>query len=881
VPTSESLRWNAAAARLSSFFNELAESFVEREDVVQQIILALLCREHVLLTGPPGTAKSQLASAVFSRVVDEHTGKPSFYARQFTESTVQTDLVGPIDFKTLMETGRTEHFTDEGILGAVHAFLDEVFDGRDNLLRGALNVLQERELKQGTRVTRGQIECALMTTNRYISDVLESSRETLLAFVDRIAFVGFVPRAFAAEDNLATVLRRHVGRAHRMPLTAPLSIQDLDVLQAATDAVEVPDEICDSLAHLLALLDAELNAAVRADPTFVPTRYLSTRTAVRSGRVLRALCVYLKIFHDPERKLVARTEDLAGLRLHLLLCGPAPDEAAKLLKRETDTHERRQLGIIKTEREIFERCWNKLLSHAKPAKSSRKAKRKRGEEATIAEESPRLTQDTASRVAAIQIELDAALGRDDVRAAVEGLRAMALLARGGQAGAVSADRALRDGVARLSSRALTSVLAAGDDPRRGARQVAASVAELASRVDGGLRETTALARWLRGRALAMVDEAVTHAPGATVTDLEAAAGMARGEATPRMDQRLDELEALAQLRQRLLAEGAAHGERADSDAAWARAVVWVEDELVVLWDESFRSSVAHALRSVPADRIGEVLSRLTPEFERLDRMAARISELSGHPSTLKSRVVGPRIGSLVGAIVARLETRDRRVFLERIDELLAVLGRAELQRAIPARMWLSWTASALQRSEAVAPIPEVVPDLDGYRKLRDAELRVPNVYTLAEVALRVAPVHGDGDGMARLATVLAEIPEPQRTNVVRGDLGRIERAVKHLETWWQALAGGGSFQPPEDRLEVLVRSRFYRVLLDESAPERFALEAKLIAELFPDQLESANALRGRIDALLARARDVAFDLLRRRSDAAWSATLGRTGDAGE
>src|ERR1700744_333864 len=240
----------AAASRFRGFFNELGRTFVERDDLLAQIALALLSREHVLMTGPPGTAKSGVAAAVLGRIVDERTGKPSVFARQFTESTVQTDLVGPIDFKTLMQTGRTEHFTDEGMLGAVHAFLDEVLDGRDMLLRTTLNVLQERELKQGTKTTAGQIECALMTTNRYLAEALEGSRETLLAFVDRIAFVSFVPKGFSDSDSLGRVVRSQIGGSRR-PLTSLLTIQDLDVLQAIAARVVVGDALCASLCTLL------------------------------------------------------------------------------------------------------------------------------------------------------------------------------------------------------------------------------------------------------------------------------------------------------------------------------------------------------------------------------------------------------------------------------------------------------------------------------------------------------------------------------------------------------------------------------------------------------------------------------------------------------
>ena len=237
-----------AAERFVAFFRELRGAFVEREDLLQQIALALISRQHVLMTGPPGTAKSQLAHAVLGRIVSEETGRPSLFSRQFTESTVQTDLVGPIDFKTLMETGRTEHFTDEGILGAVHAFLDEVFDGRDMMLRSTLNVLQERELKEGTKTTTGRIECALMTTNRYLAEILDNER--LVAFVDRIAFLSFVPKGFATPDALEAVLLAQVAGRKPPDLVAPLTIQDLDLLQAAVEDIYVDDAICASLADL-------------------------------------------------------------------------------------------------------------------------------------------------------------------------------------------------------------------------------------------------------------------------------------------------------------------------------------------------------------------------------------------------------------------------------------------------------------------------------------------------------------------------------------------------------------------------------------------------------------------------------------------------------
>jgi hypothetical protein len=258
-----------------------------------------------------------------------------------------------------MATGRTEHFTDEGMLGAVHAFLDEVFDGRDMLLRSTLNVLHERELKQGTRTTRGQLECALMTSNRYLAEVLEGSRETLLAFVDRVAFVNFVPRGFGNPACLTEVLRRQVAGRKPPALRAPLTIQDLDELQAAVDGAFVPEAICNTLSALLGLLDQELSAAYKADPNFLATRYLSTRTAVRTRRD-PPRHLRLRRRSSPTRSAplqVAAWDDLA-LAAHLAPPRRPPEASAvePSSLHESDPRERRQLSILRTERELFDRA---------------------------------------------------------------------------------------------------------------------------------------------------------------------------------------------------------------------------------------------------------------------------------------------------------------------------------------------------------------------------------------------------------------------------------------------------------------------------------------------------------------------------------------------
>ncbi|MCA9706957.1 MAG: AAA family ATPase [Myxococcales bacterium] len=847
-----------AFRRFREFFDELRATFVERENLLVQFALALLSRQHVLMTGPPGTAKSQMASLVLGRIIDESTGGPSLFARQFTENTVQTDLVGPIDFKTLMESGRTEHFTDEGMLGSVHAFLDEVFDGRDMLLRSTLNLLHERELKQGGVVAKGRIECAFMTSNRYIAEVLDTARETLLAFIDRISFISFVPRGFADPKSLRTVVRRHGGGFGQHAPTAYLSVQDLDVLQAAADITYVPEEICDAVAQLVTMLDEELAEARRYDPKFQPTRYLSTRTTVQATYVLRAVVIYDKIFGRKDRALQVEHADLEWLRLFLLMGGVERASIAARLERETDPRERRQLDIMATEAEIFDRCYGKLPRVDAPLR-------------------PR-------RLELSQLEAVAKQARrsGEPNALEHAVRTLLTATESGATDATKAAHLLVDTVGTLFGQALRGGLTPGLHEPDGLAALSRHLTEVADTLERTPGRGLPLAHWLRGRLLHLLDDALRLSVSPTAATVGTLASNPSVEAvTKRIDERLGELEALFGLR-RLLRSGYAMGAGSvDSDGAWDVALTKLEDELTLLWDARFRLTAMALLTRASKMPLDEVLRALSPMLTQLHTDATRFARL-GREGELVARVTGPRIEPLVARAFERLDGRKRGAIIDQVEAVVAELRSAALGEVISPERFVAWTAPAFVRDD-VAPAAAAIVDRTSYDAARGAEPELSITDTLIRIAIaalppeRHTPQEPDQAAEAVWQTLRA-MERSHRDRVVALDLARAERAIVRLESWWQALqqpAEGAEGDAPwaVAVLERVVHSGYLRAVRGDAEPLRLAAELDHLGEVFPACSERTAALRQRLVELDASSTRVLVELLQGESNRAWAEAL--------
>lgn len=257
-------------AKLEGSIRKIETGLLEREQEVRLMLLAALCGEHLLLLGPPGTAKSELAR----RLTTLCHGK--YFERLLTRFSVPEELFGPLSMRGL-ENDQYVRQTDGYLPTAEVAFIDEIFKANSAILNALLTILNERLFDNGNQ----RLKVPLLSLVGASNELPES--EELDALYDRFLIRKSV--AQVSNGQLHKLAKLAAGRgsdSHKATVEAgvELSMDDFrHTCDAAYDAVDVPDSVIDILTNVRNYLQDKCE----------PPIYVSDRRFMKSVQMLQVV----------------------------------------------------------------------------------------------------------------------------------------------------------------------------------------------------------------------------------------------------------------------------------------------------------------------------------------------------------------------------------------------------------------------------------------------------------------------------------------------------------------------------------------------------------------------------------------------------------------
>ena len=227
-------------SRFQALQTEMEGHLFERHDELEGLLLALLSRQHLLLVGPKGAAKSMMI-----RMLAGAIDGAKYFERLMTRFTLPDELFGPVSISALKKD-RFSRLTRGYLPEANFAFLDEIWKANSSILNSLLALINERLFYNDGEV----LQCPLETLMGASAELPQE--EALSALYDR--FLLRYQVKYIAEDGH---LLEMMTDARGPDLKTRLTLEEIHDAREAVAAVELDRPLLESIAKIRRRLGAE------------------------------------------------------------------------------------------------------------------------------------------------------------------------------------------------------------------------------------------------------------------------------------------------------------------------------------------------------------------------------------------------------------------------------------------------------------------------------------------------------------------------------------------------------------------------------------------------------------------------------------------------
>ncbi|MEM7703206.1 MAG: MoxR family ATPase [Pseudomonadota bacterium] len=236
---------------------ETAKAIVGQDDMVDQLLIAMIAQGHVLLEGPPGTAKTLLAQS-FATALGLDFGRI-----QFTPDLLPGDILGSNLFNF-----QTSNFTlTRGPIFCELLLADEINRTPPKTQAALLEAMQERRVTlDGETHSLPDHFMVIATQNPIENQGVYPLPEAQL---DRFLFKLLVPYPDAAEEERIVAAygkRQGPQRPAELGVNAVASMAKLGDASAALDQVTIAEEVTSYVVRLVRATREHSELSVGASP---------------------------------------------------------------------------------------------------------------------------------------------------------------------------------------------------------------------------------------------------------------------------------------------------------------------------------------------------------------------------------------------------------------------------------------------------------------------------------------------------------------------------------------------------------------------------------------------------------------------------------------